>query len=31
VVDMTYGQGALPESSYFDSLVLELAIWQKQV
>jgi flagellar basal body-associated protein FliL len=30
VVDMTYGQGALPESSYFDSLVLELAIWQKQ-
>jgi len=31
VVDMTYGQGALPESSYFDSLVLELAIWQKPV
>jgi hypothetical protein len=30
VVDMTYGQGGLPESSYFDSLVLELAIWQKQ-
>ena len=30
VVDMAYGQGALPESSYFDSLVLELAIWQKQ-
>jgi hypothetical protein len=30
VVDMTYGQGALPDSSYFDSLVLELAIWQKQ-
>jgi len=29
VVDMAYGQGALPESSYFDSLVLELAIWQK--
>jgi hypothetical protein len=31
VVDMTYGQGALPESSYFDSLVLELAIWQKPI
>ncbi|HEX9091302.1 MAG TPA: hypothetical protein VF831_07420 [Anaerolineales bacterium] len=30
VVDMSYGQGALPENSYFDSLVLELAIWQKQ-
>jgi hypothetical protein len=30
VVDMAYGQGAMPESSYFDSLVLELAIWQKQ-
>jgi hypothetical protein len=29
VVDMAYGQGALPESSYFDSLVLELAVWQK--
>ena len=30
VVDMAYGQGSLPESSYFDSLVLELAIWQKE-
>jgi hypothetical protein len=30
VVDMSYGQGALPDNSYFDSLVLELAIWQKQ-
>ena len=30
VVDMAYGQGSMPESSYFDSLVLELAIWQKQ-
>jgi hypothetical protein len=29
VVDMAYGQGGLPENSYFDSLVLELAIWQK--
>ena len=30
VVDMAYGQGAFPENSFFDSLVLELAIWQKQ-
>ena len=30
VVDMAYGQGAMPENSFFDSLVLELAIWQKQ-
>jgi hypothetical protein len=30
VVDMAYGQGSMPENSYFDSLVLELAIWQKQ-
>jgi hypothetical protein len=30
VVDMAYGQGSLPENSFFDSLVLELAIWQKQ-
>jgi hypothetical protein len=29
VVDMSYGQGALPESSFFESLILELAIWQK--
>ncbi len=29
VVDMSYGQGALPENSFFDSLVLELAVWQK--
>ncbi len=30
VVDMAYGQGAMPENSYFDTLVLELAVWQKQ-
>jgi hypothetical protein len=30
VVDMAYGQGSMPENSFFDSLVLELAIWQKQ-
>ncbi|MBN2149343.1 MAG: hypothetical protein JW726_18290 [Anaerolineales bacterium] len=29
VVDMTFGEGALPEQSYFDGLILELAIWQK--
>lgn len=30
VVDMAYGQGAMPDNSYFDTLVLELAVWQKQ-
>jgi hypothetical protein len=29
VIDMNYGQGALPASSYFERLTLELAIWQK--
>lgn len=29
VVDMNYGQGALPENSYFDRLTLELAVWPK--
>jgi hypothetical protein len=29
VVDMGYGEGAMPEESYFDHLLLELAIWQK--
>jgi hypothetical protein len=29
VVDMNYGDGALPSSSFFDRLVLELAIWIK--
>ncbi len=29
VVDMEYGQGALPEGSFFDRLTLELAIWPK--
>ena len=27
VVDMNYGEGALPEKSFFDSLILELAVW----
>jgi hypothetical protein len=29
VVDMSYGEGAMPEQSYFDHLLLELAIWPK--
>jgi hypothetical protein len=29
VVDMGYGDGALPPQSYFDRLVLELAVWGK--
>jgi hypothetical protein len=29
VVNMGYGQGALPPSSYFDQMTLELAIWPK--
>jgi hypothetical protein len=29
VVDMQYGQGALPANSYFDHLTLELAVWPK--
>jgi hypothetical protein len=29
VIDMNYGQGALPNGSYFERLTLELAIWQK--
>ncbi|HEY9076916.1 MAG TPA: hypothetical protein VIO61_10300 [Anaerolineaceae bacterium] len=30
VVDMTYGQGALPPESFFEQMTLELAIWPKQ-
>lgn len=29
VVDLSYGQGALPQNSFFDRLTLELAIWPK--
>ncbi len=29
VVDMNYGKGALPSSSFFDRLTLELAVWPK--
>jgi hypothetical protein len=30
VSDMQYGQGALPDGSYFDRITLELAIWSKK-
>ncbi len=29
VVDMGYGEGALPEHSFFDRMILELAVWSK--
>lgn len=29
VVDMGYGDGALPSQSYFDRFILELAVWPK--
>ena len=29
VVDVAYGQGALPANSFFDRLTLELAVWPK--
>jgi hypothetical protein len=29
VVDAAYGEGPLPEDSFFDSMLLELAVWQK--
>lgn len=29
ISDMQYGQGALPNGSYFERLTMELAIWQK--
>lgn len=31
VSDSEYGQGALPEESYFDRLTLEIAVWPKVV
>jgi len=30
VSDMQYGQGGLPDGSYFDRITLELAIWSKK-
>ena len=29
VVDMAYGDGALPEQSFFDHLILELAVYPR--
>jgi hypothetical protein len=29
VVDMSYGEGALPAESFFERLTLELAVWPK--
>jgi len=29
VVDLGYGEGALPEHSFFDRMILELAVWPK--
>jgi hypothetical protein len=29
VIDMGYGDGAMPQESYFDRFVLELAVWPK--
>jgi hypothetical protein len=29
VVDVSYGQGAAPDESYFDSFILELSVWPK--
>lgn len=31
VVDMTYGEGALPDQSYFERMTLELAVWTKGI
>jgi hypothetical protein len=28
---MEYGQGALPENSYFERMTLEIAVWPKVV
>jgi hypothetical protein len=30
ISDMQYGQGALPDGSYFDRVTMELAIWSKK-
>lgn len=31
IIDMSYGEGAAPDLSYFDRLTLELAVWPKEV
>jgi hypothetical protein len=28
-VDLNFGEGALPPQSFFDNLILELAVWPK--
>lgn len=30
IMDMAYGTGAVPESSYFERITLELAVWSKK-
>ncbi len=30
VVEMQYGEGALPEESFFERVTLELAVWSKK-
>jgi hypothetical protein len=29
IVDMAFGQGALPDKSFFDRVTLELNVWEK--
>ncbi|MDH5607385.1 MAG: hypothetical protein OEY93_10920, partial [Anaerolineae bacterium] len=29
IVDMAYGDGAMPERSFFERVTLELAVWSK--
>jgi hypothetical protein len=29
IIDLQYGDGAMPDKSYFDRVTLELAIWHK--
>ncbi|MBT4004215.1 MAG: hypothetical protein HOF10_12985, partial [Chloroflexi bacterium] len=29
VMDMSYGQGALPDNSFFEQVSLELSVWKK--
>ncbi len=31
IIDMSYGEGAAPDLSFFDRLTLELAVWPKEV
>ena len=29
IVDMSYGDGALPDQSFFERMTIELAVWSK--